>query len=174
MKRLVFLIVIISVTGISCNNNKAETATNNQATSSAENKEDRNKKVIMASMDNFAKGDIDGAFKDAAPGFTDYSDGSMPAITNLDTVKNFFRMFTKAVEGYKGENFKYYADGDYVLVQADWSGTFKHDLMGLKATGKPIKFRDIDIFKLNDNGKIVEHSSIQNVGAVLMSPDKMK
>ena len=46
--------------------------------------------------------------------------------------------------------------------------------MGIKATGKPVKFKDVDIFKLNDEGKIIEHSSVQNIGAVLMTAGMMK
>ncbi len=83
-------------------------------------------------------------------------------------------MVTHSIEGYKGENLRYYADGDYVLVHGDWSGIFKNDLMGLKATGQPIKFKDVDIFKLNEEGKVTEHSSIQNMGALLMTPGKTK
>ena len=83
-------------------------------------------------------------------------------------------MLTNSIEGYRAENLKYYADDDRVLVYGDWTGTFKNDLMGIKATGKPVKFKDVDIFKLNDEGKVVEHSSVQNVGAVLMAQGNMK
>ena len=41
--------------------------------------------------------------------------------------------------------------------------------MGIKASGKPIKFKDVDIFKLNDEGKIVEHYAVQNLQAILMT-----
>ncbi len=61
-----------------------------------------------------------------------------------------------------------------MLVHGDWGGTFKNDLMGIKATGKPVKFKDVDIFKLNDEGKIIEHSSVQNLGMVLMASGMMK
>lgn len=125
-------------------------------------------------MENFSKGDYDAAFKDAAPGFIDYADGSMPPMTSIDSLKSFVRMMTAAVTGYKGENLNYYADDDHVIVIGDWTGTFKNDLMGIKATGKPVKFRDADIFKLNEEGKITEHSSVQNIGASLMTAGMMK
>jgi predicted ester cyclase len=63
----------------------------------------------------------------------------------------------------------YLADGDHVAVIADWSGTFKNDLMGMKATGKMFKFKDLDLFKLNEEGKIIEHRSIANLAAVLQA-----
>lgn len=135
---------------------------------SSESKEDRNKKVIMASMESFMKDDIDGTFKDADTRFIDYGDGTMAPVTHIDSLKAIMRMIKSSIEGYRGENLAYYTDGDYVLVHGDWTGTFKNDLMGIKATGKTLKFKDVDIFKLNDEGKIVEHSSVQNIIALLM------
>ncbi len=44
----------------------------------AENKTERNKKVIMASMEAMMSKNIDEAFKDVAPDVVDYNDGSMP------------------------------------------------------------------------------------------------
>jgi predicted ester cyclase len=61
-----------------------------------------------------------------------------------------------------------------VAAYADWTGTFKNDLMGIKASGKPVNLRDVDIFKLNDAGKIIEHRSVQNTGAALMASSMMK
>ncbi len=142
--------------------------------SAAESKQDRNKKIVMASMESFMKGDLDGTFKDAAADFVDYADGSIPPISNIDSLKGFMKMLMASVEGYKGENLMFYTDGDYVLVHGDWGGTFKNDMMGIKATGKPVTFKDVDIFKFNDEGKIVEHSSVQNLGAVLMAAGMMK
>jgi predicted ester cyclase len=61
-----------------------------------------------------------------------------------------------------------------VLVEGEWGGTFKKDLAGIKATGKPVKFKDVDIFKFNEDGKITEHRSVQNVGAILLAANMMK
>jgi predicted ester cyclase len=141
---------------------------------SSENKQERNKKVIVASMESFMKGDLDGTFKDVATGFVDYTDGSIPPIGNIDSLKGFIKMLMTSIEGYKGENLMYYADGDHVIVYGDWGGTFKTDMMGIKATGKVVKFKDVDIFKLNDEGKITEHHSVQNIGAVLMTSGMTK
>ena len=171
MKRTtLFLITALAVAISSCNNAAKKDEAKGEATVSAvESKQERNKKVIMASMESFMKGDIDGAFKDAAPGFVDYADGTMPPLKNVDSLKSFIKMFEASVTDYKGENLKYYTDGDYVLVHADWGGVFKNDFMGIKASGKPIKFKDVDIFKLNDEGKIVEHYAVQNLQAILMT-----
>jgi predicted ester cyclase len=176
MKKTIFSLLAASLLMIACNDDKktGNDDKNEAPMSSTESKQERNKKVIMASMESFNKGDLDGVFKDAAANFVDYADGSIPPITNLDSLKGFIKMLTASVEGYKGENLKYYADGDYVLVHGDWGGVFKNNLMEIKATGKPVKFKDADIFKLNDEGKIIEHSSVQNLWAVLMASGMMK
>ncbi|MDX2047622.1 MAG: ester cyclase [Chitinophagaceae bacterium] len=161
-----------------CNSGADQSAASTNETGAgatpAESKQERNKKVVMASMESFMKGDLDGTFKDAAAAFIDYGDGSTPPMTNVDSIKGFIKMLLASVENYKGENLKYYADGDYVLVHGDWGGVFKKDLMGIKATGKPVKFKDVDIFKFNDEGKITEHYAVQNLPATLMAAGAMK
>ncbi len=169
-KSILFLTTALIIAISACNNETKKDEVKTEAnTTPAESKLDRNKKVIMSSMENFMKGDLDGVFKDAAPGFVDYADGSVPPINSLDSLKSFIKMMEASITDYKGENLEYFADGDYVLVHGDWGGVFKNDFMGIKATGKPVKFKDVDIFKLNDEGKITEHQSIQNLQAVLMT-----
>lgn len=176
MKKVIFFLLASSFLMVACNSGKKtdEGEKKDASMSSAESKQERNKKVVMNSMESFMKGDINGVFKDAAPDFVDYTDGSIPPVKNIDSLKSFITMITASIENYKGENIKYFADGDYVLVTGDWGGMFKKDLMGIKATGKPVKFKDLDMFKLNDEGKIIEHSSVQNLAAVLMTAGMMK
>jgi predicted ester cyclase len=78
-------------------------------------------------------------------------------------------MLMHSIELYKPENTMLLADGDYVAAYATWTGIFKNDLMGIKASGKAVRFPDVDIFKFNEAGKIIEHRSVQNTGAVLMA-----
>ena len=168
---LLFAIVAIMA---SCNNeSKPGSDEKKESATSSENKQERNKKVIMASMESISKADIDGALKDAAPVFTDYADGSITPVTNIDSLKGFLKMLFTSIENYKPGNITLYADADNVIAVAEWTGIFKNDLMGIKATGKPVKFMDADIFKLNDDGKITEHRSVQNTAAVLMAAGKM-
>jgi len=59
--------------------------------------------------------------------------------------------------------FPQFEEGGYkqnVFVYADWSGSFKGDFMGLKTPGKSFKFKDVDIFKFDDEGKITEHRAV--------------
>jgi predicted ester cyclase len=152
-----------------CDNDKKDEKESKKetATTTGESKQERNKKVIMASMEAFNKNEVDNVFKDVAPGYIDYMDGTMSPITVVDSLKGFYKMLKESVPDYKGENQMYLADGDQVAVVADWSGTFQKDMMGMKATGKMFKYKDVDIFKMNDEGKITEHRSIANMAAAM-------
>lgn len=174
MKKTMLLFAIAAVMA-SCNNEKKDMGDKKESTvASTETKQERNKKVIMASMEAFAKRDIDAMVKDAAPGYTDFGDETTPPSTNLDSTKAFIKMLVGSIENYNASNAQLIADGDYVFYYADWNGTFKKDFMGFKATGKTIKYKDCDIFKLNEEGKITEHHSVQNMGALFTASAMMK
>lgn len=120
----------------------------------------------MGSMDGINKHDAGMVVKDAASNFMDYGDGTHPPMP-LDSAKPMLQMWMNAFPDTKGENMVYCADGDYVTVMADWTCTWKNDFMGMKATGRSATYKDVDIFKLDDAGKITEHRSVQNFGCVL-------
>ncbi|MBL7729623.1 MAG: ester cyclase [Chitinophagaceae bacterium] len=176
MNKIIVSVFALAILITACNNEKktGNTDKKDNAMMMDNSKPERNKKVVMSSMEAIQKGDIDGMVKDAAPGFVDYTDGSIPPVTNLDSLKGFIKMFTTAIEGYKPSNLMLVAEGDYVFAYATWSGTFKSDVMGIKATGKMVSFPDVDIFKFNEDGKITEHRSVQNTGAALMTFSMMK
>jgi predicted ester cyclase len=118
-------------------------------------------------MEGLKNRNVDQMLKDAAPDAVDYNDGSMPPVKNLDTLKAGIKAWMEAVPDYKMENVEYYADGNKVLVYYESSGTWKGDFMGMKATGKSFsKVKDVEIFTLNDEGKVTEHRSVQDMGAI--------
>ena len=134
------------------------TASNND-----EAKEERNKQTALASLHTFDNGgNVDGVFKEADKDVIDYGEGSMPPVKGLDSVKVGLGMWLKAVPDYKGSDFIAVADGDYVMVYGNWTGTWTGDMMGMKPTGKKMKVADVDIFKFNDAGKIIEHRAVQS------------
>lgn len=134
---------------------------------SVEDKEERNKKTALASINAITTRNVDEILKDATPNSIDYGEGSMPPAKGVDSIKVGLKSFLDAFPDYKGDNLEAVADGDYVYVSGDWSGTFKNDLMGMKATGKSFKVKDVDIFKFNDEGKITEHRAIVPISVVM-------
>jgi predicted SnoaL-like aldol condensation-catalyzing enzyme len=180
MKKAFLLLAVTTTLAVACNNNEKTAATGEKmagdstATSTAgsaadkkEQKEERNKKVIMASMDAMAAHHVNDILKDASPDCVDYGDGSMAAVKGKDSIAKMLTEYVGAFPDVKGDNLKYAADGDWVMVWGDWSGTFKNPFMGMKPTNTTFKYKDVDIFKLNDDGKILEHHNVQS-GATMM------
>ncbi len=154
----------------SCNDGTSVGSTGATTDSTAikkEEKEQRNKNAALANVDAFQKLDVEQAFKDATPDFVDYADGSMPPVKGLDSNKAMIKSFMAALESLKGSNLVAVADGDHAMVYGDWEGKFKSDFMGMKTAGKTFKFKDIDIFKFNDEGKMVEHRSVQSSQTIM-------
>ena len=165
-------ITIVTLLFLACNNDKTSDTTN--GTDSASNgmnskpdMKERNKETAMASEKAANDHNTDEVLKNVTADFVDYGDGSMPPIKGSDSAKAFVKMFMASFPDYKGENLMALADGDHVAVIGDWSGTFKKDLMGMKATNKQFKVKDVDIFTFNSDGKITEHRSIQSLDNIL-------
>jgi len=164
MNKLLFSAFVISFM-IACeqtpdNGSSGSDSTAVASTSSLEEKEDRNKQTALAISREVGGGNLDSAFRHAAADIIDYGDGSGPAIKNKDSILAGIKGFVGAFPDYKGDNFEAVSDGDRVFVYGDWSGTFKNDFMGMKATGKSFKVKDVDMFKFNDKGEIIEHRAI--------------
>jgi predicted ester cyclase len=174
MKKAFLLLVVTTGFMVACNDTgttgeKMNADTTAGATSNKmEDKAARNKKVIMASMDALAAHNVNDMLKDAAPDCVDYGDGSMKPVKGKDSIAKMIQEWMGAFPDVKADNLKYVADGDWVMVWGDWTGTFKNGFMGMKPTNKSFKYPDVDIFKMNDDGKIVEHHNVQSSNLMMM------
>jgi len=125
----------------------------------AVSKSQRNRQTVEALFSNMNKHDVASMFSAMAPDCMDYGDGSgKPA--PLDSVKAGMANWFTAFPDFKSENKQVMADGDWVMVWSDQSGTWKGYLSGQKPTGKAFKAQDVDIFRLNAEGKVTEHHNI--------------
>ncbi len=153
----------------SCNDKNADgtsttdsSSMNSTTMNDAESKEERNKETALASVNVIASGNVDAVLKDVDKDAVEYHEGSMGPTKGLDSIKAGLGGWMAAVPDYKGSDLMAVADGDYVMVYGTWTGTWKNDFMGMKATGKTFKVNDVDIFKFNDAGKIIEHRGVQS------------
>lgn len=170
MKKMFLMLLASVVLLTACDSDKTESTDtktedgkmSDNKSASTEDKEERNKKIILASLDGVNAHDVAVVLKDASPDITDYGDGSGPPMKGIDTAKAGIASWFAAFPDVKGENLTVVADGDWVMVWGDWSGTWKGDFMGQKATGKSYKVKDVDVFKLSDDGKILEHHFVQS------------
>lgn len=172
MKRLFMVITITTLLLTSCNNDKTSDAANGADSASTgmiskKDNEEKNKETALASEKAFNDHNADEALKNITSDYVDYGDGSTPPVKGSDSAKAFVKMFMASFPDYKGENLVALADGDHVAVMGDWSGTFKKDIMGMKATNKQFKAKDVDIFTFNSDGKITEHRSIYPLDNIL-------
>jgi len=171
----VLLMIASSALIAACNNSgtssasKQDSSTMTNNSSSMESKRERNEKTALASIEAFNAHDVAGTYKDAAADAVDYFDGSMKPAKGMDSMKAALQPFITAFPDIKGSNLMALsdADGKHVIVVADWTGTFKGEMMGMKPNGKSVKYTDGDLFTFNDEGKITEHRSIQNFGTVM-------
>lgn len=130
------------------------------ASDSKEMKDERNKNIALQSIEGVNKHDPATVLKDASDNTEDYGDGSGRVMKGKDSLMTMIKAWFTAFPDVKGENLKAAADGEWVVVWGNWSGTWKGDYMGQKATGKTYHLRDADIFRINDEGKITEHHSL--------------
>ena len=159
MKKTIIGAAIAALFLQACSNNSSTGTTT--GTDSVSIKLNINKTVALASIEGFNKHDVDAIYKDCAPDFKDLGNGSMPPISNMDSLKANMKGFLEAMPDFKAENISAVASGDTVVVTADWSGTFKKEYMGMKATNKSFKAPDADVYFFNKDGKVVSHRSIQ-------------
>jgi predicted ester cyclase len=186
MKKSLLLVAATAILFAACESNANKSAmggTESKMSDSTagpkESKSERNKKIMMASYDAMGSHNVSEMLKDCAADCVDYGDGSMPPVKGKDSIAKMLTTMMTAFPDYKGSDLKFVADGDWVMVWGDWSGTWKGDFMGMKPTNKSFKMKDVDIFKLNDAGQIVEHHNVQSPNIMMMQvgaamPGKMK
>jgi predicted ester cyclase len=165
MKTVQLLFIAIALVVLPSQTNKSDLSGTRNASRkilSQEEKEERNKQIALASVKAVSSGDVENACKDLAPDVINYGNGNIPPVQGIDKVKAGMSMFVGAIPIDKTENLVAIADGDWVMVWGEWSGTWKGDMMGQKATGKPFRKKDVEIFRFNNDGKISEHHSVQS------------
>jgi len=167
-----FPLVLTFLTFVACNMKEASGQNNNNsnafrtATLRQEEKEERNKKVALANAEAIRAHDIDAASKNFAPDIVNYGNGNIPPQKGIEAVTASLRMFTRSFPIDSIENLVAVADGDWVMLWGKWSGTWKEDFMGQKATGKPFTKREVEIYRFNDKGEITEHHSVQSINEI--------
>jgi predicted ester cyclase len=129
---------------------------------SNESKEEKNKAIALESEKAYNAGNIDEALKYAAPDAVDYGNGSMPPVRGVDSIRAMLHGWRDNLEDFKDENVWAMADGDNVALFYEYHAKFKGDVMGMKTAGKTVHIKDVDIFKFNNDGKIIEHRSLQS------------
>ena len=146
--------------------NTASTNTSASVKLSQEEKEERNKKIALANVEAIRGQSIDAASKDFAPDIVNYGNGQIPPQRGAAAVTASLRLFAAAFPIDKIENLSAVADGDMVMIWGKWTGSWRGDFMGQKATGKTFTKTDVEILRFSDGGKITEHHSVQSMNEI--------
>jgi SnoaL-like polyketide cyclase len=115
-------------------------------------KQERNKTIAIASVDALAKGDVDEALCFADSNIINYGTGQMPPMKGIAIVRASLLQFNRALPITKLVKYQVMAEGDWVMVWGEWSGTWAADMLGQPATRKPFKKKDVEIFKFSEDG----------------------
>jgi steroid delta-isomerase-like uncharacterized protein len=109
----------------------------------------------------FNAGNIDAFSEFIAADVVDHS--AAPGMAGgIDSLKKEMKDFKAAFPDMKLENQKVLASGDYVTVISQAAGTNTGPMMGMAATGKPVKFQAIDVWLVRD-GKLAESWHVEQL-----------
>lgn len=87
-------------------------------------------------------------------------------VVGVDSIMAAVRAFAAAFPDSHFEIEKIAADGDLVMAYGTWSGTQTGDLGPNKATNKKYSIKDVDILRVNTEGKLAEHWAVQESCAI--------
>jgi steroid delta-isomerase-like uncharacterized protein len=121
--------------------------------------QERNKQQFQRLYDEVINtGDLERADVYITPDRPDNDPGLPPEMTrDREGFKLFFRMFRAAFPDQKFDIEFMVAEGEKVVAYGTVEGTHQGEFLGMKASGKHFKVRNIDICRFTADGLIAEH-----------------
>ncbi len=101
-------------------------------------------------------GNLDAVDKYCTADMVDHGAAPPNSPKGAEGVKAFFKMIRQAYPDLQATPTLVFAEGPYVFVGADWTGTNKASFMGMPATNKKMTWTVGDVVRL-ENGKAAEH-----------------
>lgn len=81
--------------------------------------------------------------------------------------KQFFAMLFAAFPDIHAQTDNMVAEDDMVMYMNTWTATHKGEFFGIPPTNKTITFETAELFRLADNGTIIEHRDVVDRGIIL-------
>ena len=130
-----------------------------------EAKELRNKQSALAMLAAYKAKNMDAFYNSFDQDYVYYT-LSNKEYKGLDSLKARMALFTEpfraAFPDFNRTVLSAAADGDYVTLWEEGTGTWKGEFRGMKPTGKSFKVRTVSVVKFNDAGKIIEEHQISS------------
>jgi hypothetical protein len=117
--------------------------------------DERNKRIALECFRAFERGDLDFMISHNAKDVINYVEGKAPMHGN-DSVAIVLHQERNSLKEWKSSNELALADNNYVFIYQNWDGSLKTD-----STGKTYHFKAVELFKFNEEGKIIEHAGVQ-------------
>jgi len=80
----------------------------------------------------------------------------------LEGTKMVFKMFKSAFPDMKNRILDLVAEGDYVAIYTEFTGTHTGAFMGIPASNKPVRSRQLDLIRFNQAGQPAEHWGVSD------------
>ena len=93
--------------------------------------------------------------------------GALGTVSGVDNVVPVLNGFIGALENIQAEEQDVIATDDLVAMRLVVSATQTGDLLGIPATGRPVRWDAVDIYRVTDDGKISEQWAFEDMAAIL-------
>jgi predicted ester cyclase len=91
--------------------------------------------------------------------------GWLGTMSGAEHVTGLLRSFIGALPDLKAVEEDIVASDDLVVMWLAVSATHQGDLLGIPATGRPVRWDAVDIYRLDDDGKIIEEWAADDMEA---------
>ena len=127
---------------------------------------DDNKRFVRAYLDEvFNAHKPERAADYLAPGVA-WHGGTLGTVEGVESVVSLLRGFIGALPDLRATERDIVAEGSLVAVLLTVTATHKGELLGIAATGRPVKWDAVDLYRLAD-GKIAEEWAADDMLAIL-------
>ncbi len=93
--------------------------------------------------------------------------GTLGTVTGVDTIVPILGGFIGALSDIRADVQDVIASNDLVAVRLVVTARHTGNLLGIPATGDPVRWDAVDIYRINDAGKISEQWAFEDLAAIL-------
>jgi len=92
--------------------------------------------------------------------------GTLGTVEGVENLVGLLRGFIGALPDIHAEEQDVIASGDLVALRQVVRATQTGDLLGIPASGKPVQWDAVDIYRVNEDGKITEQWAFEDLAAI--------
>jgi predicted ester cyclase len=90
---------------------------------------------------------------------------TLGTVNGIEGLTGLLNIFLGSLPDLVAEEQDVIASGDLVVLRLLVTATHRGDLLGIPATGRPVSWNAIDIYRINDDGKISEEWAADDMAA---------